>query len=260
MSPATHRVLVSALVSSALAACSGTAPPPSAPATPASPTTLPASVPAAPPHEHGDHEHGAHEHGAHQQGFHKDFSDAAGFAAHFDDPARDAWQHPDAVIELMAIRTGSTVADLGAGTGYFVGKLAQRVGKGGKVLALDIEPEMIAFLGRRVKEQQLDNVEPRLVVPDDPGLTPASVSRILIVNTWHHIDERPSYSRKLAAALAPGGEIWIVDFTLESDLGPPAQYRLPATQVVRELEQGGLHAQIVDPEPLPKQYIVRAAR
>jgi SAM-dependent methyltransferase len=127
-------------------------------------------------------------------------------------------------------------------------------------LALDVEPEMIAFLGRRVKEHNLDNVEPRLVAPDDPQLAPGSVSRILIVNTWHHIDERPSYSRKLAAALAPGGEVWIVDFTPESDLGPPARFRLPAARVVRELEQGGLRARVVEPEPLPKQYVIQASR
>jgi hypothetical protein len=128
------------------------------------------------------------------------------------------------------------------------------------VLALDVEPKMIAFLERRVKEQQLTNVKPQQVSTDDPALPAASTSRILIVNTWHHIDERPSYAKKLAAALAPGGEIWIVDFTLDADQGPPAKYRLSPEQVTRELEQGGLHAEVVTPEPLPKQYIVRAFR
>jgi SAM-dependent methyltransferase len=217
-------------------ACSSSTPPPSAPDEPA--------------------QHGAH----HQHGLHKDFSDAEGFAKHFDDPERDAWQQPAVVVDSMRIAPGSTVVDLGAGTGYFVGALSERVGPGGKVLALDVEAKMIEFLRRRAEAEQLANVEPRLVAPDDPGLEPASVARILIVNTWHHIDERPSYSRRLAAALAPDGEIWVVDFTLDSDFGPPAQYRLPAEQVVRELEQGGLRAQIVEPEPLPKQYIVRASR
>jgi SAM-dependent methyltransferase len=228
--------------------CASSTSAPAAPGAPASSERAAAPEASAP--------HGAH----HQHGFHKDFSDADGFAKHFDDPARDAWQHPSAVMDLMRIPLGSTVVDLGAGTGYFVAPLSERVGSGGRVLALDVEPKMIEFLGQRVKQQRLANVEPRLVAPDDPGLTPASVSRILIVNTWHHIDERPAYSRKLAAALAPNGEVWIIDFTLDSDFGPPAQYRLPAEQVVRELEQGGLRAQIVEPEPLPNQYVVRAVR
>jgi SAM-dependent methyltransferase len=241
MLPLVHRALIAAL----LVACSHQTPPPASP----SATPEPGQPAEASPSAHGAH---------HQHGLHKDFSDAEGFSAHFDDPARDAWQHPDAVVDLMRIPPNSTVVDLGAGTGYFVSALAQRVGAGGKVLALDIEPKMVEFLGRRVKERGLANVEPRLVAPDAPGLAPASVSRVLIVNTWHHIDDRSTYARQLAPALAPDGEIWIVDFTLDSKLGPPPQYRLSAEQVVRELKQGGLRAQIVEPEPLPEQYIVRA--
>jgi predicted methyltransferase len=197
---------------------------------------------------------------AHKHGFHKDFSNAESFSASFDNPERDAWQQPDAVLDLMQIVPGSTVADLGAGTGYFVPRLSERVGAGGKVLALDVEPKMIEFLSRRVQEQKLTNVEPRLVQPHDPELAPGSVSRILIVNTWHHIGERPSYAKKLAAALDAQGEVWIVDFTLDAAHGPPPEYRIPAEQVMRELEQGGLRAQLVEPEPLPQQYIVRALR
>ena len=89
---------------------------------------------------------------------------------------------------------------------------------------------------------------------------PGSIARVLVVNTWHHIDDRARYARKLAQGLAPGGEIWIVDFTRESEQGPPPQYRLDATQVISELEDGGLHAELIEPEPLPRQYIVRARR
>lgn len=252
-------------------ACSPAAPaaPAAAPAAPATPVASePSSEGAAaageqPPagHEHTGHTgHTVQDHAAREHGFHKDFSDASSFSASFDNPARDAWQQPEAVLDLMKIAPASTVVDLGAGTGYFVPRLAQRVGAQGKVLALDVEPKMIEFLKRRVQEHQLANVEPRLVQPDDPGLAPRSVSRILIVNTWHHIGERPSYAAKLAAAIDAHGEVWIVDFTLDADQGPPPEYRIPAAQVVRELEQGGLHAQVVEPEPLPKQYIVRASR
>jgi predicted methyltransferase len=192
-------------------------------------------------------------------GVHKDFSNAAALSKHFDGPARDAWQHPAEVIAALHIEPGSTVADVGTGTGYFVEHLSRAVGPDGKVLALDVEPNMVAFVDQRAAEHGWKNVSARVVTPDDPGLAPSSVARILIVNTWHHIDDRGRYAQKLATALTPDGEIWIVDFTRESDLGPPAQHRLPAEQVVRELESGGLHAEVV-PEHLPKQYIVRATR
>src|SRR5688572_9683574 len=162
-----------------LVACSPAAPP-------AAPTQPPSEAAAeAGPHEHG--EHGKHEHGKHAEheagaaghGFHKDFSDASKFSASFDNPARDAWQQPEAVLDLMKIAPASTVVDLGAGTGYFVPRLSQRVGPQGKVLALDVEPQMIEFMNRRVQEQKLTNVEPRVVPPNDPGLLPGTISRIL---------------------------------------------------------------------------------
>ena len=175
-------------------------------------------------------------------------------------PERAQEEAPDKLIDLLELKPGDKVADIGAGTGYFAASLSESVGPSGKVLALDVEPKMIDFLKRRVRDQQLSNVEPRLVQYDDPGLAPGSVARVLVVNTWHHIDDRARYARKLAQGLAPGGEIWIVDFTRESEQGPPPQYRQDATQVISELEDGGLHAELIEPEPLPRQYIVRARR
>jgi predicted methyltransferase len=198
------------------------------------------------------------QHGSH--GLHKDFSDAERFTQHFDDPERDAWQRPGEVIEHLRIAPGSTVVDLGAGTGYFLRALSAAVGTTGKVLALDVEPKMVEFMQRRVSDQGLGNVTPRQVAGDDPGLASGSVARVLVVNTWHHLDQRGTYAGKLAQALAPSGEIWVVDFTLESELGPPVAHRLAPEQVVRELEQGGLRAEIIAAEQLPRQYMVRAWR
>ena len=229
----------------------------------------PAGAPPASPHAHGPQQpahgsqHAGSQHTGHGQGhhgYHKDFSDTEAFARAFDDPARDAWQRPAEVIELLRIEPGSVVVDLGAGTGYFVSWLSRAVGDRGKGLALDVEPKMVEQLAQRAREQGLSNVVPRLVPFDDPQLEPGSVSRVLIVNTWHHIDDRSRYAAKLAPALAAGGELWIVDFTLDADIGPPARYRLGPEQVIAELQGGGLRAELVTGEQLPKQYIVRAVR
>jgi cyclopropane fatty-acyl-phospholipid synthase-like methyltransferase len=209
-------------------------------------------------HHHHDHHH-HHEHGHHEHGYAKDFSAVEAYAAHFDSAERDTWQKPDEVVRLLEIKPGSTVVDLGAGTGYFVGRLSTAVGEAGSVLALDTEPNMVRYLEQRAQASGWKNVRAQQVPPDDPQLEPQSVDRILIVNTWHHISHRNQYAAKLREALREGGMVMIVDFTRESDLGPPPQHRLDAEQVVRELEAGGLSARVVE-EGLEKQYVVVGRR
>lgn len=188
-----------------------------------------------------------------------DFSEVERFARHFDDPKRDAWQKPESVIHHLGLVQGQTVADLGAGTGYFEAYLSRAVGPRGKVLALDVEPNMVLYMQKRAKKAGLGNVEARRVTPDDPGLAPESTDRILIVDTWHHIGQREAYAEKLRQALKPGGSVLVVDFTSESDIGPPKEHRLSEEQVKTELAAGGLEAEIVK-EDLPKQYLVRGTR
>jgi ubiquinone/menaquinone biosynthesis C-methylase UbiE len=204
--------------------------------------------------EHGQHgEHEQHGHG--QQGYHHDFADAERYAREFDSAERRAWQKPEEVIALMAIAPGMTVADLGAGTGFFLPYLARAVGEGGRVLGLDIEPGMVDYMKRRVEREGLAQVEPRQVAADDPGLPPGTLDRILVVNTWHHIDERARYTDRLRQALRPGGKLVIVDFERASPHGPPPQHRLTAEEVLAELVAGGLVASQVE-EELPYQYVV----
>jgi SAM-dependent methyltransferase len=207
-----------------------------------------------PGHFHG-HSDG-HSHGEGHKGplVHR-FEDAEKWAPVFDDPARDAWQRPADVVAALRITPGMTVADLGAGTGYFEPHLARAVGPSGAVLALDIEPDMVRYLRDRAAREGLANVRPGLVKLDDPSLAPGSVDRILIVDTWHHIADRVAYAGKLKAALRPGGSIAIVDFTLDSERGPPKHHRTPPDTVIAELGAAGLSAEVIE-EPLPDQYIV----
>jgi predicted methyltransferase len=187
------------------------------------------------------------------------FEHAQDWAREFDDPSRDAWQKPALVVAAMGLAPGMTVADIGAGTGYFEPHLSRAVGPGGKVLALDIEPDMVRYLRERAARQGLANVEARQVAPADPGLAPASVDRILIVDTWHHIASRAAYAARLLAALKPGGQLTVVDFRREAERGPPPEHRIAPEEVVRELSAGGLVARVAD-VALPEQYVVVGTR
>ena len=188
----------------------------------------------------------AHGEGAAHGGMQHSFEGAEKWAAVFDDPARDAWQKPDEVVALLAIEPGMTVADLGAGTGYFLARLSRAVGESGRVIATDLEPDMVRYMGERATREGLANVEVRQVAADDPGLDAGAVDRVLVVDVWHHISDRVAYARKLAAALRPGGRVVIVDFTMESPEGPPVEHRLEAATIVGELEAAGLAAAVLD--------------
>lgn len=217
----------------------------------ASSTPPPAPTPVtSPPHAHADHRH-------HAAGVHHGFEDAEKWAAVFDDPARDAWQRPDEVVALLSLKPGMTVADVGAGTGYFVGRLSAAVGPAGTVIATDVEPNMVRYLEDRAKRDGWTNVRAVQSAPADPTLGAATADRILIVDVWHHLADRVAYARKLAAALRPGGTIAIVDFTLETERGPPKAHRLAADAIIAELAQAGLAAEVV-PEQLPDQYVIIA--
>jgi len=168
---------------------------------------------------------------------------------------RDERQRPDYVVGLLDIAPGMTVVDLGTGTGYFVSHLARAVGAGGRVLALDVDDELVDYVAGRARDDGFSNVEARVIPFDDPELEPGSVDRVLIVNTWHHIEDREPYARKLAAALSANGAVYIVDFTMDSPYGPSKSHRLAQEVVETELAAGGLEVEALD-EELESQYVV----
>jgi ubiquinone/menaquinone biosynthesis C-methylase UbiE len=218
----------------------------------------PASAGPATGHGHGPHDH-AHGH-AHRPGYHHRFDDAARWSKEFDDPARDEWQRPLRVVELMQIAPGMTVADVGAGTGYFAPHLSRAVGPAGKVIAEDIEPDMVKWIGERARREGLTNVEALLGGADDPRLPAGGVDRVLVVDTWHHVDGAAAFAKKLAAALKPGGAVIVVDFDKESPHGPPPEARLTPETIAADLSAAGLSAEVVDSDGLPYQYVVRGKR
>lgn len=199
-------------------------------------------------HDH-DHDHGDSDH------HHHSFDDPEEYAERWNDPERDEWQQPEEVIEAMGVEEGMTVADLGAGTGYFVPFLSEAVGDDGTVIAVDIEESMLEFIEAMADEKGLENVETVLAEADHSGLEESSVDRILTVNTWHHIPNREDYAAHLAETLTDGGSVWNVDFHEDSPVGPPEDHRLDPQVVIDEMEAGGLDA-YEHKLRLERQYIV----
>lgn len=207
---------------------------------------------------HGPHAHTAEPNAAHVgHGHHHRFEDAEAWAKQFDDPSRDAWQRPEAVLDHLGLPPEARVADLGAGTGYFTVRLARRVPRG-KVFANDIEPDMVRYLGERAAKEGLSNVVPVQGQPDDPAL-PEAVDVAFMCNVYHHIEDRPGYFRKLAAQLRPGGRLVVVDFQKDApdDVpGPPPAMRVAREALVAELASVGFELVRTNSEILPHQYIV----
>jgi predicted methyltransferase len=181
------------------------------------------------------------------------FGDAEKWAHVFDDPERDAWQKPHEVIRALALEPGAAVADLGAGTGYFAARLANMLPKG-TVYAVDIEPAMVKYLAERAQREKLANLKPVAGTAGDPRL-PAKVDLILLVDVYHHIEDRERYFRKLAAALNPGGRVAVIDFRMDSPSGPPKSARVAPERVKAELAAAG-YALAEEHGFLPRQYFL----
>src|SRR5215475_7454894 len=132
-------------------------------------------------------------------------------AAQDETKARDAWQHPDRVMDALGIKAGSAVGDIGAGGGYFTFHLAQRVGKNGKVYAEDILEEEVKKICERAEGEKLVQVEGILGTKDDPKLPTEKLDAVLIVNAYHEMREHDAMLRALFRALKPGGLLAIID-------------------------------------------------
>ena len=125
--------------------------------------------------------------------------------------ARDDRNEANTVMDLARIRPGTTVADIGAGDGYYTIRLAQRVGKDGRVLAQDIDKGALERLGQRVEREKLDNVSIKTGAPDDPRLPANSFDRVFMVHMYHEVGEPYAFLWRLQPALKKGAQIIVVD-------------------------------------------------
>lgn len=191
-----------------------------------------------------------HKPGAHME--HR-FEDPERYAKSFDDPARDEWQQPDRVLATLELRPEHTVADIGAGTGYFTVRLARAPGVA-KVFAVDIEPSMVEYVRQRAAKEGLRNVVVVQGAPDRSNL-PEPVDLVLIVDTFHHIPNRVAYFRELKKSLKPSGRLAIIDFRKGAPDGPPEEFRFAPEQISAELTAAGFALQ-AQHDFLPRQIFL----
>ena len=173
------------------------------------------------------------------QEIHAPHPDAKTYIAMLDDPQRESYQKPDQVVAALNVSEGETVADVGAGSGYFTFRLANAVGKKGRVFAIDINPEMIIHLNRLIRDKRIMNVTTILSVPEDP-LVPALVDRVFICDTWHHVDKQTSFLALIKKSLKPGGQVIMIDFQKRSlPVGPPVEMKIAREDLIHQMEAAG---------------------
>ena len=178
--------------------------------------------------------------------------------ARFDDPERNEWQQPEKVIELMGDLSNKTVLDIGAGSGYFSFRLAKTAKK---VLAADVEKKFLQHIQDQIEEKSLENIDTLLIPYDGPDSLSKEINTVIIVNTYHHIEDRITYFTELNKNLPEGAELFVVDFKKnleEGAPGPPAAIRLSYEEVRQELKKAGFRNFSVDLELLPYQYVLKA--
>ena len=204
-----------------------------------------------PPHQHGSVSKESH------ANRHMRRTDFQTLVERFENPDRLRWQKPDLVIQKLGDLSSKTIADIGAGTGYFAFPLAELAGK---VLAIDIDQRFLDLINK--KNEALEKplpIETRLVTEHDPLLMPGETDVVLVANTYHHIMERTEYFRAVREKLATNGLLAIVDFKKEElPVGPPVDIKLSPGSVVDELDDAGFSNISVDTQSLEYQYIILA--
>ncbi len=173
----------------------------------------------------------------------------------FESPDRDAYQKPDEVVDYLGDLQGKTIMDIGAGSGYFSVRLAK---KGARVIAADVDDEFQAYLKDRIEKEQLQNISTRKIPYDSPGLGKREADMVLIVNTYHHIENRADYFKKVKSGTKETRNLVIIDF-FDADIPVgPQHHKISIDQVVSELKAAGYTEFEVNVSLLPYQYIITA--
>ncbi len=174
---------------------------------------------------------------------------ASEYARVLEDPERDGWQKPHEVIMALKLTGNETVADIGAGSGYFSNRLAHHARR---VFAVDVDA---ALLGISLKNAP-QNVTPVLASPDDPRLPDGASDLIFFCDVIHHIENRGAYLQQVKRALKPGGRVVVIDFHKKPlKIGPPPEMKIDRAEMVKEFEKAGFRL-VEEQGFLPYQYFL----
>jgi precorrin-6B methylase 2 len=157
-------------------------------------------------------------------------------------PSREREERTDLLLAKLQLEPGDVAADLGAGTGYFSLPMARRVGPAGRVLAVDIQPEMLSIIGDRVAAADLHNVDTILATEDDPHLPPESVDLVLLVDAYHEFAFPREVMQGVVSGLKAGGQVVLIEYRAEDPLVPiKALHKMSEAQAIAELQAVGLN-------------------
>jgi ubiquinone/menaquinone biosynthesis C-methylase UbiE len=171
-------------------------------------------------------------------------------------PEREEEEHPDQALDEIGIAKGSSVADIGAGSGAITWRLAERVGPAGKVYANDIQPQMLVLLRQNMAQRKLANVEAVLGAVDDPKLPPASVDLELLIDVYHEFSHPQEMLRHLRESLKPGGRLVLLEYRGEDPAVPiRPEHKMTVAMVKAEVEPEGFRLDKTI-ETLPRQHII----
>ncbi len=176
-------------------------------------------------------------------------------------PDRASWQRPDQIMDALGIADGASVADIGAGAGWFTIRLARRVGPNGTVYAQDVQRQMLEAIKRRVGREGLRNVQTRLGEGSAPNLPKGALDAVLIVDVYPEVEDRVAFLRNLTESLRPGGRIGVVNYKPGGGgPGPAPSEGLRVDRVIVEADarQAGLRVQAA--QNLPYQYLLVLGR
>jgi ubiquinone/menaquinone biosynthesis C-methylase UbiE len=171
-------------------------------------------------------------------------------------PERESEEHPDEALDALKIPKGATVADVGAGVGYFTWRLADRVGPSGIVYGEDIQQAMLDQLRRNMQERHIANVRPVLGDIDDPKLPKGSVDLIILVDVYHEFSEPEKMLDRMRESLKPNGRLVLLEYRGEDPKVPiRPEHKMTLKQVRAEVEPEGYRFD-QSIEVLPEQHII----
>ncbi len=171
-------------------------------------------------------------------------------------PEREAEEAPGRALDALKIQPGETVADIGAGAGYFTWRLAARVGPGGKVYAVDIQPRMLELLEKNVKARGQSNVIAVLGAENDPKLPEGSIDLAIMVDVYHEFSQPGKMLEKIRRALRPTGRMVLLEYRKEDPSVPiRLEHKMTVPEVRAEIEPEGFRFERVI-DTLPRQHIL----